>query len=110
MAGEPPPIPKAHSQVNSLNAAGFAPLHCVAAKGNRAIASLLLDYGASSLFVSCLADAYWAMPGADINLRNREGETPLHVAAFYGHETVARLLLDFQSARLICIPVVLTCI
>jgi hypothetical protein len=46
-----------------------------AAKGNEAVARLLLDYG------------------ADIDSKDKDGGTALHWAATYGHEAMERLLL-----------------
>jgi ankyrin repeat protein len=40
------------------------------------------------------ADTHAAWTGADVESKERHGDTPLHVAAWHGHVNVARLLLD----------------
>ena len=45
-------------------------------------------------FAKLLLDGKYEGEGADINLQNSEGWTPLIYACSYGHEAVVRLLLE----------------
>ena len=61
---------------NTAISAKDTDLHRAAKNGHAETVSLLLDNG------------------ADINAKNRDGQTALHVAAKYGHDAIVSLLLD----------------
>jgi hypothetical protein len=67
--------------INLLRFAGDAPLHLAARKG-------LYDEVKSLL----LANA-----DIDPNIKNKNRDTPLHIAAYYGHEKVVHLLLMLKT-------------
>lgn len=61
--------------ISSIDKDGATPLHFATAKGNKAMAQLLIDNK------------------ADVNAKKKDGVTPLHVAAALGMKDVAELLI-----------------
>ncbi|VDN29268.1 unnamed protein product, partial [Dibothriocephalus latus] len=57
----------------------FTPLHLAAQNGHKQTARILLYFG------------------ADVNARNKYGDTPLHTATRYGHIGIVRILLNVRA-------------
>ena len=68
------------ADVNALDALRHSALHRAAALGLVRVARALLD------------------AGADVNLRNAHGWTPVHVACYYDHRAIVDLMLAPEFA------------
>ena len=96
--------------LNVRNKDGNTPLHIAADNGRAASARLLIDAGAdinisdhkqrTALHMAAdlgdddIVDALIKRPDVNLNVRNENGYTPLHIAAGRGREQSARLLID----------------
>lgn len=96
--------------VDAQDGMGRSALHVACIKGNADIVSLLLGAGASVDLVDngLLSPLFYAAEkgqlavarvlispyGADVNLRNKFGESPLHVCAFWNQPETLKLLLS----------------
>ena len=88
------------SLVNARGDAGSAILTAVYHR-HKEIVNLLVARGAElSIFEACAAGELERIerlleesPGVDITVRSDDGWTPLHLAAFFGHQKVVELLL-----------------
>eukprot|EP00041_Stephanoeca_diplocostata_P022552 m.539758 g.539758 ORF g.539758 m.539758 type:complete len:515 (-) comp22092_c0_seq3:882-2426(-) len=75
------------TKLNSLNRRGIAPLHRLSGSGNATVPIAL-----TRRIVQVLLTA-----GADIDLPDADGDTPLHIAARAGNSNLVRLLLDIGA-------------
>ncbi|BDI33727.1 hypothetical protein CCAX7_57780 [Capsulimonas corticalis] len=89
-----------HANVRALDSEGATPLHMAACAGRLDVFKLLLDHGAdlyattrnhsTMLHVASQQDGHTPMlryllqHGFEINLKDQDGETPLHVAVDFG--------------------------
>ena len=107
--------------VNAVSVFGGTPLHDAIVRGNRTSFELLLSYGSDRLLVSP-SENYHALhicamfPGdvvlefasrliaddpTSVHRLDHHGWTPLHLAAQYGHESLANYLVDKGSSLLV---------
>ncbi|WP_343289447.1 ankyrin repeat domain-containing protein [Wolbachia endosymbiont of Encarsia formosa] len=95
--------------VNTTDKENFTPLYSAAQNRHKAVVKLLLSNGAKvngcstdrdplSVAVNNghkeIVELLLSAEGVDVNIGNRFGNTPLHVAAIKSHEEIARLLLE----------------
>ena len=99
-----------HLNLNVRNENGQTPLHVAVINGMVASARLLIDAGAdinipdkyqqTALHLAAyfgyddIVDSLIKRPNVNINSRDEDGDTPLHVAADNGRAASARLLID----------------
>jgi ankyrin repeat protein len=85
--------------VNARSGTGESAILTAVYGGRKEIANLLVARGATlTLFEACAAGEYDRVErllegGAPVNAWSDDGWTPLHLAAFFGHEQVTELLL-----------------
>jgi ankyrin repeat protein len=105
-----------HADCDSKDNAGLTPLLCAVIGGHEEILELLLSHGAG---VGHVDNAHWSAlhwavfynrhrilerllrcccaDSSLLNIRNKDGETPLSVAVGAGSEVAVKLLLEFGA-------------
>jgi len=77
---------------------GYTPLHYASHNGHAGCVTLLLEYGSSchlpSLANKSTRSDHVMFIGADVNIKDQDGQTPLHAAAHSGKQEVLLLLLE----------------
>jgi len=75
---------------------GYTPLHYASHNGHAGCVTLLLEYGSSSPAFSnnSIRFDHIMSIGADVNIKDQDGQTPLHAAAHSGKQEVLLLLLE----------------
>lgn len=102
------------ADVNAKNKYGEAILHFVIVEGNLEIAKLLLEHGANINYQGSYNDTALHeaiknrhrditeylinIEDINLNLQNKEGKTPLHLAVLYGYSEIVRLLVEKKSS------------
>jgi ankyrin repeat protein len=87
------------SLVNARSSTGESAILAAVYGGRKEIANLLVARGATlTLYEACAAGEYDRVErllecGAPVNACSDDGWTPLHLAAFFGHEKVTELLI-----------------
>jgi len=88
------------ADVEAERSGGFTPFHDAIVKKHRAVAELLIAHGAkihgemSAAYVDKQTVQLLIDLGADVNQRDKGGDSPLDEAAFRGNTEVLNLLLD----------------
>ena len=82
------------------NAQGRTALHCAAEQGSGDVANMLLGSGRfTDGAVNALAREHMPWKWAEHNVTTEDGFTALHVAAKFGHVSVAKALLEAERFR-----------
>eukprot|EP00055_Hartaetosiga_balthica_P003202 m.6891 g.6891 ORF g.6891 m.6891 type:complete len:707 (-) comp2670_c0_seq1:381-2501(-) len=71
--------PQLKFNINAQDSLGWTPLHLLAERGTAELVMLLLSHG------------------ADAKLKNKDGETPRHIASRVGNSQTCRILSDYED-------------
>lgn len=103
-----------HANINAMDNSGMTALHHAAVGGRLKAIRLLVESGASSQIVECLGLTAFGcavrnnkvlavyellMLGVNVDARDRNGRTPLHLAAELGFLEIAKILISWGADK-----------
>eukprot|EP00004_Rigifila_ramosa_P025551 TRINITY_DN766_c0_g1_i13.p1 TRINITY_DN766_c0_g1~~TRINITY_DN766_c0_g1_i13.p1 ORF type:complete len:184 (+),score=6.07 TRINITY_DN766_c0_g1_i13:145-696(+) len=90
---------QANAALNEPDASGCTPLHyAVLADSPVEICEILISQVISGAAMRSHANSLWSQ-GAQVDAQNNGGETPLHIACYFGNAPCAAVLLKYGAQR-----------